>query len=475
VPGRRRGPRGTAAWPLRAWAVGGLAAALALLAAAPAARAEDVEALRREVDAMRRQFDTVRRQYEQRMLELGERLRALENQPPAVAPPPPSVAPAPAVPGPATAPAAPGRAAAPSLTDLLRPRQPFALGSPGGLLFDMGLSGDFVADFTSAATERRHDGTFEGRENRLFPREVSLGIFGRVDPYASAVVRITAGEEAPDDGRHESEVRVTLEEASVTLFTLPLDTTARLGMMRPRFGTLNVVHQDDLPQVDRPDVLRRFFGEEQLNGEKGIEATWLLPAPFYEELALGVFNGDNEEAFGHGSLRDPLVTGRLRSFFELDELGAVQVDVSVASGKTDDDRRNTIAGLGVKYKWAPLTGYGFPIVTLAGELLYGNRRVPRADEAEGDRGLERWGAYLYAQYDWSRRWAAGLRYDWTELPTGPGQEWALSPYLQFKPSEFLRFRVQYKHTRGTAALERDADEVFLQGSFILGAHPTERF
>jgi hypothetical protein len=30
--------------------------------------------------------------------------------------------------------------------------------------------------------------------------------------------------------------------------------------MRPRFGTLNTLHQDDLPQVDRPNVLTRFFG-----------------------------------------------------------------------------------------------------------------------------------------------------------------------------------------------------------------------
>ena len=35
--------------------------------------------------------------------------------------------------------------------------------------------------------------------------------------------------------------------------------------------------------------------------------------------------------------------------------------------------------------------------------------------------------------------------------------------------------VQYKHTEGRPAVERTADEVFLQGTFILGAHPAERF
>ena len=60
------------------------------------------------------------------------------------------------------------------------------------LLFDIGVSGDFVTDFTSQTRERRQDGTFAGRENRLFPREVDLALFGRVDPYAGAVVRISS-------------------------------------------------------------------------------------------------------------------------------------------------------------------------------------------------------------------------------------------------------------------------------------------
>jgi hypothetical protein len=362
---------------------------------------------------------------------------------------------------------APAAADAPSLAQLATPRQPFALAQPGRtLLFDLGVSGDFVADFTSSAAERRGTGTFPDRENRVFPREVSVGFFGRVDPYASAVVRLTAGEE-----HHGGEIQTNLEEANVSLLTLPLGTTARFGLMRPRFGTLNVVHQDDLPQVDRPDVLRRFFGEEQLNGERGVEAFWLLPLPFYEEAAIGVFDGDNETAFGRGSLRDPLVLGRLRSFFELDDWGGLQLDLSGGTGATSEDRRNTVAGIGLKYKWAPTTGDPFPVVTLAGELIYGNRSL---DEVR-DRRFERWGYYVYGQYDWTRRWATGVRWDWTELPTARGHEWAVSPYVQFKPSEFLRFRVQYKRTEGNGAAAPPGDELFLQGSFILGAHPTERF
>jgi hypothetical protein len=415
------------------------------------AHAQAPDALRREIEALRHQMATTTQAYEQRLKELSDRLEQLEDKRPPVATAPVSTA------GP--------QSQGPTLADLATPRQPFALATPGrALLFDLGVTGDFVADVTSGARERRRDGTFVGRENRLFPRDVEVSVFGRVDPYASAVVRMSVGERPVEDGRSSPDLAVRLEEAHLTLLTLPLGTTARLGLMRPRFGTLNVVHEHDLPQVDRPAVLTRFFGEEQLDGERGVEAFWVLPLSSYHELSVGVFDGDNEVAFGRGSLRDPLVIGRWRAFFELDDLGGLQLDVSAASGVTADEHRNTVVGLGAKYKWIA-AGTGFPILTLAGEALAGVRDDHRV----------RWGGYLYGQYDHGRRWAAGLRGDWTELPTARGREWALSPYVQFKPSEFLRFRLQYKHAEGTDAVNRVADEIFLQGTFILGAHPTERF
>jgi len=450
------------------------------------AYAQDADALRRELEALRQQLATMAQSYEQRLKALSDRVEQLQGSAPApgaasspAAATPPAATSSPTAAAPAVVPPPAVVATAkstdsPSLTEVLAPRQPFALAAPGRvLLFDIGVSGDFVTDFTSQTRERRQDGTFAGRENRLFPREVDLALFGRVDPYAGAVVRISAGEEV-ETGSTSRDFGVKLDEANATLLSLPLGTTARFGLMRPRFGTLNSAHQDDLPQVDRPNVLTRFFGEEELDGEAGVEAFWVLPLSTYNELSVGVFNGDNDVAFGRGSLRDPLVIGRWRTFFELEEFGGLQLDASVASGVTADDHRNTILGFGAKYKWIGV-GSGFPVVTLAGEALVGLRHVGDDLAVAGDHQLDRWGGYLYAQYDFDRHWAAGLRGDWTELPTARGHEWALSPYLQFKPSEFLRFRVQYKRTEGTGSVEQVANEIFLQGTFILGAHPTERF
>ncbi len=450
------------------------ALALVLALAAPAV-AEDAEALKRELDALRKQIET-----------LTERLQKLETTPPT---PVPGAVAAPAPAPPTTG--APAPAAPPAVTlspqDLLRPREPFAVyqqRATGQLLFDMGVVGDFIGNLTQRNVEKASAGTFSGRENRFFPREIELEMFGQVDPYARAEVRIEAGEDSPG-----AETSVSLAEASVTLLTLPWGTQAKFGQMRNRFGYANFVHEHDLPWPDRPNVLVRFLGDDGLV-EKGVEATWVPDfLPFYLEVLGGVFNGDNETAFGKGRLTRPLYTGRVRSFFELDDENALQLGVSVANGETADNLDNTIVGLDMRYKLRP-EGWLHPLLTLTGEALYGVRRVEEVGAPPGTGALvgtkrwrERWGWYASAELQPFRRWSGGVRYDWTEFPTAPGTEWAVEPFMTFVPSEFLRFRLAYKHTERThrdlvnlnGGSGRIADELLLQGTFILGAHPAHPF
>jgi hypothetical protein len=455
---------------------------LTLTIVAPAF-AQDAESLRKELEQMRKQFQDVQQQYQKSIDALSERLQRLETRPQVVATPP--------VPAPAAvtlqAPAA-EPPAAPSAMDLLRRREPFALygqRGPGQLLFDIGVSGDFVANFTPRSVERTRVGTFSGRENRFFPREVELNLFGQIDPYARAQVVIEAGEEDPGEEMH-----VHLAEAHLTLLTLPWGTQLKMGQVRNRFGLLNQLHAHDLPQTDRPAVLTSFFGEEGLV-EKGVELTWVPDLPFYVEGLVGVFNGDNEVAFGRGRIRDPLVTARLRTFFELGDTGGLQLGVSLATGHTADDFRSTFVGFDAKYKYRP-DGWLHPLLTVAGEGLWSRRKNVQTGEIADEEGnvttierrltLDRFGWYVYGEVQPFRRWAGGVRYDSTELLVDPGREWAVEPYLAFMPSEFLRFRLAYKHTNRsdkhplTAVLgKRSFDEVLLQASFLLGAHPAHPF
>src|SRR3989442_825489 len=430
------------------------------------ARAKEAAALRREIEQLQKQLQSV-----------TERLQRLEAQPPARAQVPAVAAPPPA--------AAPGLSA----VDLARPRQPFGLyqqRGAGQLLFDIGIAGDFVGNITQKNVEKAQGGSFSGQENRFFPREVELSLFGQIDPYASAVVRIEAGEEA-----RGADTGVSLAEAHLTLLTLPFGTQARLGQVRNRFGYTNEIHEHDLPWIDRPNALRNFFGGEGL-AEKGIEVTLVPDLPFYLEALAGIFNGDNETAFGRTSLRHPLATGRLRTFLEFGDEHAVQLGMSVASGQTDEKNQSTILGWEGRYKFRP-DGWLHPLITLTGEALYSMRRVDVGVDQDGDgvndvidkRQRNHFGWYTGLEAQPFRRWAGGVRYDWSQYPENPGREWSVEPYLTFWPSEFLRFRVAYKYTDRSPqtrdafnlndASARKLDEILFQASFILGAHPAHPF
>src|SRR5713226_5728870 len=240
---------------MRAWAPV-LVLSCVVLASAPAA-GQDAQALRKAIEALQNQLRS-----------LSERLQKLEAEP--RPPAPPAVPPAAAAPPPAP----PGV----SLTDLARPRQPFSLYQPRGagqLLFDIGVTGDFVGNLTQSNVEKAQGGTFAGQENRFFPREVELSMFGQIDPYAYAEVRIEAGEDT-----RGADTKVDLAEASITMLTLPYGTQAKFGQIRNRFGYSNVIHEHDLPWIDRPNVLRNFLGDGGLQ-EKGLEATIVPDLPFY--------------------------------------------------------------------------------------------------------------------------------------------------------------------------------------------------
>jgi hypothetical protein len=202
----------------------------------------------------------------------------------------------------------------------------------------------------------------------------------------------------------------------------------------------------------------------------------------------------------------PLLTGRVRTFVDLDRFGAFQLGGSAAAGwatqdvtVTDaitpatldlaDNHRSILAGFDAKYKYTP-EGWQHALVTVAGEALLSRRRATVVGDPDGDgvesveqRTRNRFGWYAYAEVQPWRRWLGGVRYDNTQFPVNPGREWAVEPYIAFVPSEFLRFRLAYKHTErshregftdngGSARL---MDEVLFQATFYLGAHPAHPF
>src|SRR5512138_1054584 len=212
---------------------------LVCAALAPAAVLAAQDAATQEAAALRREIAELQKQLQSVM----ERLQKLEAQPaapgPAQAPPP--AQPAPSTGGPPPTAREPAQQPGISALDVAKPREPFGLyqqRGAGQLLFDIGIAGDFVGELTGRNVEKAGGGSFPGLENRFFPREIELALFGQIDPYASAVVRIEAGEQT-----RGGDIAVNLAEAYLTLLTLPFGTQLRMGQMRSRFGYSNEVHE----------------------------------------------------------------------------------------------------------------------------------------------------------------------------------------------------------------------------------------
>jgi hypothetical protein len=476
--------------------------ALGLGLAASPALAQEAEALRRELEQLKQQLQIMQQQYEKAIQDMTDRLQRLEAQP--TASPPSPAAGAPTAPPP-VATGAPVTAPRPSsqisALDLARPREPFALyerRGPGQLLFDIGVAGNFVGDFTlNSGGSKVPFVSFPGEANRFFPQEIEVGFFGQIDPYARAMVIFEAGEEL-DEGTGTRSFGVGLAEAWLELMALPFDTQVKAGLMRLDFGYLNVLHQHDRPFVDIPAVLQQFFGDEGL-AESGFELKWLAPTPFYLQLLAGVYSGDNEVAFGSSTFAEPLVLARARTFFDIGETSGLQLDVSGLTGTIGGDRPNSgsrasYLDVGLRYKYTPI-GWRHALLTLGGEVIFawrpelgttdseaalhrGSRRM--AQEPDTTVSLDttlRYGTYVYAELQPWTRWKFGVRYDWTEAPEGPERLWAVTPYVSFMPSEFLLFRLAYKYSQqsGGTSTPDNLSEILFQMSFILGAHPAHGF
>jgi hypothetical protein len=467
-----------------------LALVLGLLVPAAPAPAQDAETLRREMEQMRKQFEAMQEQYKKTMDSMAERLERVEARPqPVAVAAPTAMQPAAAAP-PAmglTAQRPPG--SEPSALDLIRPRQPFALyerRGPGQLLFDIGIAGDFVGNLTQHNVQKNQGGSFPGLENLFFLREGEVSFFGQIDPYARAEVRIEAGQDQRGEG-----LTVSVAEANLTLTALPYGTQLKMGQMRNRFGLVNQLHFHDRHFIDNPNVLQQFFGKEGLV-EAGFEATWVPPLPFYLELLGGVFNGQNDVAFGRDQISNPLVTGRVRTFFDLEDWGAVQLGSSVAAGQTPQQKSSTVLGFDAKYKYTP-PGWQRAAFTLLGEYLLSFRDVVVTDpdgidttRFRNSQGFYVGGELRPFNHGELSKWLLGFRYDRTQYPAASGTEWAVQPFLAYYPSEFLRFRLGYKQTtrsqccsyldfQDNGGSAKQVSEYFLQATFILGAHPAHPF
>lgn len=353
---------------------------------------------------------------------------------------------------------------------------------------DIGVVADIVAKLTESDEDR--DGN-----DKISVREIEI-VFGHdVDPYS----RFDAAVAFSDfDGVH-------LEEAYLTHWGLPLDTSGRLGRFRPRIGLAASMHRDALETVDEPFVVAEYFGDEGFS-RTGIELSNFLPTPWdspAHEIVFGVLEGGTSHGgtvFG-SSGRQPTFYARLRNSLDLGD-DAFEFGSTYMNGASDrdGDQRVHVVGLDLRYDYHfnPLQR-----LRLQGEAYLQDRegafeldkddhghehRAEHSSSRHAEHHVEEdhhdahaqgsdvlfrrspYGAYALADLRLSTSYAIGVRYDYVEPVNAEGldAEEALSGYFTFFQSEFARWRFQYQHV--DLAEGGHDDRFFLQGTFAIGVH-----
>lgn len=328
---------------------------------------------------------------------------------------------------------------------------------------DISVIGDFLGTFIDPGKGLLfEDGGFEDNEfaDRFAFREVELGLQSVIDPYARA------------DFFFEMEDASTfsIEEAYMTLLTLPYGIQPKAGIFRAAFGKVNRTHRPEWFQVDYPNVVKNLLGEEGLT-MTGLSISWLVPNPWDRWIEL---TGEVSTP----TARDVMYLMHLKSFHELTPNSVLQVGLTGATGVlpegllADNQRRVDMQGFDITYKWKPVTERLKPYKSFLWQTEF-------IASQPHDRRLENaWGFYTFGEYQLTRRNYLGLRLDYSQFLTEKkgDYEWAVSPYWTFWQSDFARYRLTYTHTeRNIADGPGGDDSIMLQATFSIGVHRPHPF
>jgi hypothetical protein len=463
-----------------------LAAALALagLLPYPVFAATDAD-----LAEIRAQIKQLRETYEARIQALEERLKeaeqhAVEAKP--VAPPAPAVASAPAAPPVPPSPAAPAAVSAnafnPAITAVLQ----------GAYI---GLSQD-PDQYRIAGFVQSPDLELPKRGFSIAESELALAASVDDKIYGNLTLAIS-----PDNS-------IEVEEAYGMFTSLPHGLTPKFGRFLSSIGYLNDQHQHVWDFYDAPLPYQAFLGG-QFHSD-GLQLKWLAPTDLFLEFGAEIGDGSsfpgtdrNKNGVGSGAVyvhaggeAGPSSEWRAGvSYLQLrpDRREYVQTDIFDNPATLSFSGRSQLTIADFVWKWAPNGNAMNTSFKLQGEYFWRNENGDLTYDIDAAFGLtstapytsRQSGWYLEGVYKFLPSWRAGARYDrlstGTVDYTGNGiylvpesfnpQRYALM--VDYTPSEFSRFRLQWQQARLQPGMTDD--EVFLQYILTLGAHGAHKF
>ena len=407
-----------------------------------------------DVNELRAQIDALKADYDKRIQMLEAQLQALQSQTQST-----------------SKPETPVETAAPQQQQSAAqvPAGAQGAGGPGGALPVYGGTGGekvfnpdiaVIGDFLGAIGSKKVN-----PDPALQMHESEASFQAIIDPYARADFFLSFGQEG-----------VELEEGYITFPALPGGLLMRVGKMRAAFGKVNTLHNHVLPWTDRPIMTNNLVaGEEGIN-DAGISVARLIPNKWvFLEATAQAYRGDSNDVF-HSSKRGELAyVGHFRGYQDITESTNVDLGVSYArghnpAGLADFDLgrfRTTLWGADATIRWRPLKRSIYRSFVGRSEYVWSGRAQPNG--VQHARGY-----YIAGDYQFARRWFAGLRYD----HSGRAADASLvdkgqSAVLTYWPSEFSQLRAQYRRTQYADA--PIANELLFQFQFSIGAHGAHPF
>ena len=350
-----------------------------------------------------------------------------------------------------------------------RQASPLTLRTPASLNPDVAVIIDTLGSWSN---QRSNDAW-----NRFDVREAELDLRAAIDPRADGVLVLAferdvhnppfpeLGEEEEEEG---VESNVGIEEAYAFFhdFGVP-NLTAKLGRFHLRFGRQNILHLHDLPTSDPPLVNQAFLAPEALI-DSGLSLSYVIPPRFvadqYIELIAEIVTGEgagSESPTLGGDIEVDSPAVNLHALWNRDLGGDINLELGASWLTAQGNSSVNLYGVDATLVRTDPTGR-FNNQLLQAEAIYGSVA-----------GEEAWGFYVLGQQQLHKDWYAGVRVDWAQNPAASEQEiWAVSPYVSWYWSEFLRFRLEYQHRDGDV---ENADVVYLQATYIFGAHPAHPY
>jgi hypothetical protein len=396
-----------------------------------------------EIGSLRRELQSLRDEYTSRIAAIESRLSALEGGGPATAPAAQEPSPAPAV----------NVASTPGAGTVEAPAPAPSTGGGGGSskFFNPDIAA--IGNFVGAA------GSPGGSEPSLNMQESELSFQAVVDPYARADFFVTVGPE-----------EVALEEGFITFPTLPVGLLAKVGKFRDAFGKVNAMHAHVLPFIDRPLVTDNLLGGEDGLSDSGISVARLIPIPgLFLEATAQAYQG-NSAIFAAPTRGDLAYVGHLRAYRDLGESTNLDLGGSFAYGHNGvtDDTTTQLWGVDATLRWKPLRRSIYTHFLARGEVAWSQRGEVAGTQASV-------GGYGYLEYQFGRRWTAGVRYDNSERADDSAvRDTGGSFILSYRPSEFSMVRAQYRHTT-LGDVDEAHNELLFQFLFAIGAHGAHPF